>query len=70
MGLDGGACHTPASSLTELRRLDMDSVASVPTVRKTFKYELSPTPEQERLFDSTLILYPHPLPSRLQRCHR
>jgi putative transposase len=37
----------------------MDSVASAPTVRKTFKYKLMPTPEQERLFDRTLMLCRH-----------
>jgi putative transposase len=64
MGLAGAAANSPASGLTEIRRLDVDSVASAPTVRKTFTYKtftykLHPTPEQERLFDRTLMRCRH-----------
>src|SRR5690242_12281418 len=58
------------------RRVEVDGVAFTPTVRKTFKYRLCPTSEQERTFGHILArcreLYNAGLEERREawrRCH-
>jgi putative transposase len=57
LGTEGLAPHCwaqPGRWSNRLGRLDVDRVPIAPTVRKTFKDKLCPTPEQERTFGCIL----------------